>query len=69
MRFDEDNVCSLCFGCHSYLDSHPYEKIEFFKQRLGDKLDLLNARLRERGTPDINGLTLYFREKIKELEV
>ena len=44
-RYDELNACTLCFGCHAYLDSHPIEKIEFFEARLGqDDFDLLRAR-------------------------
>lgn len=38
VRFDESNACALCYGCHSYIDSHPEEKIEFFKSKLGEEL-------------------------------
>lgn len=37
-RWDENNTCALCYGCHAYLDSHPIEKTEFFRKRLGDEL-------------------------------
>lgn len=68
-RWDEQNACLLCFGCHVHLDSQPLEKVEFFKQRLGEReFDLLQARAR---TParfiDKAGITLYLKEKIKEL--
>ena len=44
-RFDQDNACALCYGCHQYLDSHPNEKLTFFRDRLGDeKFDALEAR-------------------------
>ena len=68
VRYDEDNLVALDFGCHQYLDSHPYEKIEFFKERLGDKLDLLNARASKPGKLDKKLLWIYYREKIKEYE-
>lgn len=68
VRWDEDNACGLCYGCHQYLDSHPVEKVEFFKSRLGEKYDLLNARLRQiHPKPDKTLLYLYFTVKIKEL--
>jgi hypothetical protein len=36
-RFDEDNACALCFGCHRWLDTHPPLKEAFFRERLGDE--------------------------------
>ncbi|KKM76236.1 hypothetical protein LCGC14_1382140 [marine sediment metagenome] len=68
-RWDESNCCALCMGCHVYLDSQPIEKIEFFKQRLGElDFDLLAARAR---TParylDKKLLTIYFKAKIEQL--
>jgi hypothetical protein len=70
VRWDEDNACGLCMGCHSYLDSHPMEKVEFFLQRLGqENFDALNCRLRQIWPrTDKKLLELYFREKIKEFE-
>lgn len=70
LRWNPDNAVCLCFGCHAYLDSHPYEKIEFFKKRLGEeKLDYLQAQLRVRDKPDINLITLYIQKLLKELGV
>lgn len=44
-RFDPENCCALCYGCHQFVDSHPFEKIEFFTKRLGqDKFDALRVR-------------------------
>jgi hypothetical protein len=70
VRWDEDNACALCFGCHVYLDSHPLEKVEFFKARLGERhFDLLNSRMRKtHPKPDKKLLTLYYQNKIKEVE-
>ncbi len=69
MRWDEDNAAGLCFGCHSYLTSHPLEAVEWFRQRLGQKGDLLQARARiTYPRPDRVGIELYLREKLKELK-
>ena len=68
VRWDEDNSCGLCMGCHVYLDSHPLEQVEFFKTLLGERdFDLLNARTRVTAKPDKNALTLYLRQKIRDL--
>ncbi len=70
VRWDEDNACALCMGCHTYLDSHPLEKVWFFRVRLGKKgFDLLNSRYRITWPkPDKKMLGIYYRQKIKELE-
>ena len=69
IRYDPDNLVGCCFGCHQYLDSHPLEKVEFFKARLGeDKYDMLNSRMRIiHPKPDKVLLTLYYQQKIKEV--
>jgi hypothetical protein len=36
-RFDPENACALCVGCHQHLDTHPDLKREFFRNRLGDE--------------------------------
>jgi hypothetical protein len=44
-RFDPDNACALCYGCHRWLDTHPDLKREFFLEWLGPKaFDLLEVR-------------------------
>ena len=44
-RFDPDNAAALCYGCHAYVDSHPSEKLAFFRGLLGDeRFDALAAR-------------------------
>jgi hypothetical protein len=67
IRYDEDNACALCFGCHQYLDSHALDKVEFFQERLGERFDLLSARRRQRQKPDKAGLTLYYKSEIRKL--
>ena len=34
-RFDEENCHALCYGCHSYLDSHPREMDAWFVGKYG----------------------------------
>jgi len=69
VRWDEDNAVGLCAGCHMYLTSQPKEHFEWFKNYLGeDKLDLLSSRVRiTHPKPDIELLTIYYKEKIKEI--
>jgi len=44
-RFDPDNALALCYGCHQYLDSHPWEKEAFWRSEIGDeRFDALAAR-------------------------
>jgi hypothetical protein len=48
-RLDPENACAGCYGCHQYLDSHPNEKLAFFRERLGDeRFDALSARAHAR---------------------
>uniref|UniRef100_A0A6H2A1D5 Uncharacterized protein n=1 Tax=viral metagenome TaxID=1070528 RepID=A0A6H2A1D5_9ZZZZ len=64
VRWDEDNAAGMCMGCHTYLDGHPMEKVEFFKTLLGEEaFDKLNARYRQMGKPDKKMLMIYFTEK------
>ena len=67
VRWDEDNATGLCAGCHMYLTAHPLEHVEWFKSHLGEDFDLLQGRMRVMGMPDINALTLYYQEMIKQL--
>ena len=68
VRWDEDNAAGLCMGCHIYFTAHPIEHVEWFKERLGDRFDLLQARSR---TParylDRAAIKLYYKAKIEEL--
>jgi uncharacterized CHY-type Zn-finger protein len=44
-RLDPENAAAGCYGCHQYLDSHPNEKLAFFRERLGDSVfDELSGR-------------------------
>jgi hypothetical protein len=42
VRFDPDNAAGLCVECHDYLENHPTEHAEWFKDRLGmERYELL----------------------------
>ena len=48
-RWDMENACALCYGCHQYLDTHPDLKREFFRLRLGDDVfEALELRSNQR---------------------
>ena len=69
VRYDPDNLVACCFGCHQYLDSHAQEKIDFFKQRLGERdFDLLTARANSSEKADKELIGLYLKNLIKEME-
>lgn len=36
-RFDPDNVCTLCMGCHLYFTANPAEHYQWQVNRLGQK--------------------------------
>ena len=36
-RFDPDNACSICFGCHNYFHANPEDHRNFVLKRLGEK--------------------------------
>lgn len=45
VRYDEENTCLLCFGCHNHVHDNPEEHTDFFKKRLGsDAFDALILR-------------------------
>lgn len=70
VRFDPDNAICGCYGCHSWLDGNPMEKVEFFKHRLGKrKFNMLNSRMRiTYPKPDRKAIELYLKQQIKLLE-
>jgi hypothetical protein len=68
VRWDPDNACALCFGCHRYLDSNPIQKIEFFINLLGEER-LLHLMARARQTypkPDRQAIEIWLRAEIRK---
>ena len=65
VRFDEDNLVALDFGCHQYFHENPKEFEAFMKSRLGEyKFNLLQARSRPQKI-DKELLTIYYKNKIE----
>ena len=66
VRWDEDNCCLLCFGCHQYFHSNPEEHRQFFLERLGQVgYDMLEYRAHRRGDLDLRLLEIYLTQKVK----
>jgi len=72
VRWDKRNTAPLCYGCHSYIDGNPLEKVEFFLTLLGQKeFDRLNeiANMTTKDYPiDKDKLEEEFKEAIRRLE-
>ena len=67
-RYDDRNCMTLCTKCHLYLDTHPKEKKEFFKARLGEQaFEMLRARANEVGRPDKKAIELWLKKELKEM--
>ncbi len=68
VRFDEDNSAGLCFKCHQGFGAQPLEHVRWFENHIGkEAMEMLEGRERQLGKPDEAALTLYYREKIKEM--
>ncbi len=72
VRYDPDNACCACFGCHQFLDEHPYEHTAFFRQRLGsEKLEqlIIRAGTKVKSSPkSIEALKARLKEMVKSVE-
>jgi len=61
-RFDPLNVAALCYGCHSFIDSRPYEKAQWFEDFLGKDVAQI---IREKSENTKHGLKKYLKEITK----
>jgi hypothetical protein len=69
VRWSVENVVSVCYGCHSYIDGNPLKKIEFFLDLLGqERFNKLNERAERLDKVDKEALKIEFKEKIRRLE-
>jgi len=70
LRYDEENVSTLCFSCHQHFHEQPVEHILWFTERHGQQaIDLLQARARVTyPKPDKVLIELYLRERIKQIK-
>lgn len=67
-RFDPDNVCSLCMGCHMYFTAHPAEHYLWQVERLGQvKVDevILKSNLYRKKDRKLEAM--YWRKELQEL--
>jgi hypothetical protein len=70
-RFDPDNTAALCYGCHSHLDSHPYEKTAWFEKLLGEELAQIVREKAKRPAYGIKkhkaDIAKHYRQELKRL--
>lgn len=70
-RFEPDNAVSLCYGCHSHLDSRPTQKVEFMIERLGqeryDEIRALSKKPFLHFKKHKKEISNKFRKKFREL--
>ena len=68
-RWLEEDAAGLCGGDHMFLDSHPIEKIEFFKALLGeDRFQLLNITAHMAAKPDYKLIELYLKQLLEGVD-
>lgn len=66
-RFDPENVCTLCSGCHLYFTAHPAEHYQWQVARLGETtVESLILRSNMYCKKDRTSEAIYWRQKLKE---
>lgn len=69
VRWDPDNACALCYGCHQFLGSRPYEHSQFFEKRLGKiSYDRLVLRAHQPTKVDKKLVVIQMKALLKDLE-
>lgn len=67
-RFDEENVDTLCGGCHMYFTSHPAEHYQWQVHVKGQKaVDMIVLRSNTYQKKDRQLAYLYWNQRLKEL--
>lgn len=67
-RFDPENAVAWCYGCHSYMDSHPIEKYDWYIERFGrTQFEILRFKAKKPRKPDYVMIKLWLKEKLKDL--
>lgn len=67
-RFNEENVCTLCTGCHMYLTANPAEHYQWQVERLGQaKVDEIVLWSNQYVKKDRKSQAIYWGQKLKEL--
>lgn len=66
-RFDEENVDTLCGGCHMYFTSHPAEHYQWQVHVKGQKaVDMIVLRSNTYQKKDRQLAYLYWNQRLKE---
>lgn len=67
-RFDPDNVCALCMGCHMYFTANPAEHYQWQVDRLGQKtVDEVILKSNTYLKKDRQLQAMYWSQELKEL--
>jgi hypothetical protein len=67
-RFDEENVCTLDTGCHSYFTAHPGEHYNWQVKRLGkEKVESIILASNQYVRKDRQAEYLYWKQRLEEL--
>lgn len=66
-RFNEDNCCALCAGCHKYFSAYPAEHYRFQVERLGqEKVDKIVLLSNTHQKKDRKLARIYWKERLKQ---
>ncbi len=68
-RFDEENVDTLCGGCHMYFTANPAEHYLWQVEKKGQKtVDMIVLRSNQYHKKDRQLAYMYWSERLKELK-
>ena len=71
-RWDMDNACAHCMGCHSFLGGNPIEFTEWIKQFLGqdvfERLRMKAMKVTKFTKADLEWIYQDLKAQLKELE-
>lgn len=69
-RFDEDNVCALCHGCHMYFTANPAEHYVWQVERLGqEKVNEIVLWSNQYVKKDRQAQYIYWSTKLKDFMI
>jgi hypothetical protein len=67
-RFNELNVCTLCYGCHQFFTSHPGDHYQWQVKRLGqDTVDQLILASNTYCKKDRKLQQIYWEQELKKV--
>ena len=69
VRFDLENCCALCHGCHSFFTANPELHRQFFFKRLGEKrYNALMIRANTPKKPDREIIRIWLEHELETME-